>query len=102
MKLAAGLLLLLFYSLICPPCCQAKELLPWPVANVRVLHDLSYGPDSIKGSHALDLYLPADFPRPLPLIVCIHGGGWVMGDKSMFPNFLLPNMGYAVASINYR
>src|SRR5262249_31285172 len=52
-------------------------------------------------SHTLDLYLPADFPRPLPLIVCIHGGGWKGGDKSMFPAFLLPDMGYAVASINY-
>jgi acetyl esterase/lipase len=80
----------------------SKDLLPWPVSNVRVLRDLPYGSKLNSNSHALDLYLPADFPRPLPLIVCIHGGGWVMGDKSMFPNFLLPNMGYAVASINYR
>lgn len=81
--------------------CRSKELLPWPVSNVRVLHDLPYNSKS-DSSRTLDLYLPADFARPLPLIVCIHGGGWKGGDKSMFPAFLLPNMGYAVASINYR
>ena len=30
----------------------------------------------------LDLYLPADAPRPMPLIVWIYGGAWRMGDKS--------------------
>lgn len=86
--------------------CEAKEpvkeLVPWPIANVKLLRDLPYGPPANNGGHLLDLYLPADFPKPLPLIICIHGGGWTSGDKAMFPVFLLPSMGYAVASINYR
>ena len=34
---------------------------------------------------ALDLYLPASTPRPLPLIVVIYGGAWRSGDKAADP-----------------
>jgi acetyl esterase/lipase len=43
---------------------------------------------------------------PYPLVVIIHGGGWTTGDKrgelasGAIPGFL--DLGYAVASINYR
>ena len=29
----------------------------------------------------LDLYLPPDAEPPLPLLVFIHGGAWMAGDK---------------------
>jgi acetyl esterase/lipase len=53
----------------------------------------------------LDLYYPTD-RKGEPLIVVIHGGGWVTGDKagggfSPLPLDLLFD-GYAIASINYR
>ena len=54
----------------------------------------------------LDLYLPPDAERPLPLLVFIHGGAWMGGDKrneyaaGVVPLFV--GEGYAVASINYR
>jgi acetyl esterase/lipase len=62
----------------------------------------------------LDIYLPpAGRPRPatgFPLIVHIHGGGWMVGDSHLggpfldFPGVLasLAARGYVVASINYR
>jgi acetyl esterase/lipase len=62
----------------------------------------------------LDLYLPpAGLPRPaagFPLIVHIHGGGWMLGNSHLsapfvnFPGVLasLSARGYVVASINYR
>jgi acetyl esterase/lipase len=62
----------------------------------------------------LDIYLPpAGLPRPatgFPLIVHIHGGGWMVGDSHLggpfldFPGVLasLAARGYVVASINYR
>jgi len=37
-----------------------------------------------------------------PLIVCIHGGGWLSGDKHQFPFSRILRSGYAVATINYR
>jgi acetyl esterase/lipase len=53
----------------------------------------------------LDLYYPTD-RKGEPLIVVIHGGGWIAGDKagggfSPLPLDLLFD-GYAIASINYR
>ena len=54
----------------------------------------------------LDLYLPDAARSPLPLVVFIHGGAWMAGDKrnevaaSVIP--VLLDAGYAVASINYR
>lgn len=54
----------------------------------------------------LDLYLPPEAKNEkVPLLVHIHGGGWMAGDKrdmqvSMY--FGLLNQGYALASINYR
>ena len=51
----------------------------------------------------LDLQVPAG-PGPFPLVVWIHGGGWVGGSRLPLPGALtrlLPR-GYAVASIDYR
>lgn len=64
--------------------------------------DLHYG----EGDHqTLDLYLPEEGEGPWPLIVFIHGGGWISGDKQDGQQdswVTLRDQGYAVASINYR
>src|SRR5688572_18537977 len=57
----------------------------------------------------LDLYVP-DAVVPAPLVVWIHGGGWMMGDRRYLPETLRPNQvfdellaaGLAVATIDYR
>lgn len=64
--------------------------------------DISYIPNGDE-AQKLDLYLPekaAD--KPLPLVVHIHGGGWVGGSK--YPCAVAPMVlrGYAVASVEYR
>lgn len=48
-------------------------------------------------------FFKADTPAPAPLVVNIHGGGWVNGDKVGVGGLkkLLDN-GISVASINYR
>jgi acetyl esterase/lipase len=53
-----------------------------------------------------DLYLPPSrFPRPLPAVLLIHGGGWRIGDKASEREVNIGNhlaaAGYAVFSINY-
>lgn len=50
----------------------------------------------------LDLFLPEKSSSPLPLIVWVHGGGWLNGTKSGGPAVGLAKAGYAVASIDYR
>jgi acetyl esterase/lipase len=56
----------------------------------------------------LDVWVP-DGPRP-PLVVWIHGGAWLFGDRRYLPETLRPDQlfdallarGLAVASIDYR
>ncbi len=52
----------------------------------------------------LDLYLPAGKDGAHPLVVFVHGGGWVCGSKADCPQSLggLLRKGFAVASISYR
>lgn len=64
--------------------------------------DLSYG--SVSESQRLDLYLPNEGDGPFPVIIEIHGGGFMFGDKSQQIAPMLEGLsrGYAVASVNYR
>ncbi len=61
--------------------------------------DLPYGPDA---AHRLDLYRPAAAATPAPVVVFLHGGGWAHGDKFPCPAAALTDLGFAVASVNYR
>jgi acetyl esterase/lipase len=54
-------------------------------------------------SALLDLMVPRDIERPMPLVVWVHGGGWRSGDKADRAQAQrLLCRGYALASINYR
>lgn len=57
----------------------------------------------LSSRNVLDLYLPDGVTGPVPVVVWVHGGAFMMGDKSG-PQSLdaLNAAGYAVASINYR
>jgi acetyl esterase/lipase len=50
-----------------------------------------------------DLYLPKG-PSPFPVIVAVHGGGWVQGARTAFQNFgpYLAARGYALFAVSYR
>lgn len=50
----------------------------------------------------LDIYLPSSGSGPHPIVVWIHGGGWISGSKSSVNGLYLLNYGFAVVSINYR
>jgi len=50
-----------------------------------------------------DLYLPGNpGRRPFPLVVWIHGGAWLSGDKDWNNVKYLVRHGYALASVDYR
>jgi len=49
----------------------------------------------------LDLYLPRDV-EDAPLVVWVHGGGWMAGHRYPCPLHYLTEEGFAVASISYR
>ena len=66
--------------------------------------DLAYADQS--EAQKLDLYLPTTGDGPFPVVVMVHGGGFMFGDKADGAGLTgvdqLLEAGYAVASINYR
>jgi acetyl esterase/lipase len=65
--------------------------------------DVAYASKS--AAQKLDIYLPDSGRRPFPVIVSIHGGAFMGGDKAdgqLTPMLEGINRGYAVVSVNYR
>lgn len=60
--------------------------------------------DDVERAHLLDIYYPVQTTKKLPVIIDIHGGGWMYGYKEINKNFCLKlaEKGFLVASINYR
>lgn len=55
--------------------------------------------------YTMDIYVPSSANGTIPLVIYLHGGAWVTGDKSaiqqqFFFRYLIDN-GYAIASVNY-
>ena len=74
-----------------------------PPPTSAVYRDLAYGTDS--PAQKLDLFLPLQGATPYPIVVAIHGGGFLSGDKSdgqITPVLEALKRGYAVVSVNYR
>jgi acetyl esterase/lipase len=70
--------------------------------GVKAMRDLEYGQASGRAMR-LDLYLPAKSDKPLPLIIWIHGGAWMAGNKEgPSPALRFTTNGYAVAQVGYR
>lgn len=69
----------------------------------RVLPDVTY---HVAGNHEnkLDLYIPRTTSGPTPVLMYIHGGGWVGGTKEANVLRILPylEMGWAVVNVEYR
>ncbi len=76
-----------------------------PPADVTEVTDIPYLDDG-NIYHRLDVYYPAgrDDIRSLPMIVDIHGGGWIYGDKELNKYYCLElaHKGYVVFNISYR
>ena len=72
-------------------------------ARVTVQKDLVY--PSKYPANKFDLYLPKDADRahPLPLVVWVHGGGFIAGEKEGTENVMtcLAAAGYAAISLDY-
>ncbi|MCQ4021842.1 MULTISPECIES: alpha/beta hydrolase [unclassified Ruminococcus] len=74
-----------------------------PDSGVVQVFDLPYCSDSLS-EHMLDIYYPENTAKPLPVIIDIHGGGWIYGSKEVNRNFCIKiaKRGFVVVSINYR
>jgi acetyl esterase/lipase len=83
-----------------------RQLVPFLLFNraVRVTRDIQYAPGAGR-RHQLDVYAPGGGVRQAPVLLQIHGGGWVIGNKR---EQALPLMNYLAArgwvcvAANYR
>jgi len=81
-----------------------EPAVPAEVPGVVVAEDLAYGPAP---RHRLDLHGPAGANRA-PVVVFVHGGGFVAGDKRGTGRFyrnvglFFARHGWLAATINYR
>ena len=80
------------------------KLLP---QGTKFHNNIPYQNDTLK-KHLLDIYLPANATGKCPLLVFIHGGGWLVNDKYADMGYMgntlsaILNQGIAIASIDYR
>jgi acetyl esterase/lipase len=69
--------------------------------------NICYSNDTLQ-KHLLDIYLPANVKGKVPLVIFIHGGGWLSNDKYADMGYMkktvaeIVSSGYALASIDYR
>lgn len=95
-------ILLLLAAVLLLPACSTDEEPDFLAA--RELLDSPYGSDP---KQQMDVYLPAARTQAdTPLLIYIHGGAWIDGDKSEFlqikPTLEQEFPGYAFVSLNYR
>jgi len=69
--------------------------------NVIRSENISYGPHKM---NVLDVYRPIGTAPKLPVIVSVHGGGWVYGDKELYSHYCLSlaERGFVVVNFTYR
>lgn len=70
--------------------------------DIRRDDDILYGTDPKR--QLLDVYRPKAAQEKLPVIVSVHGGGWVYGDKERYQHYCmqLAQNGFAVVNFSYR
>jgi len=87
-----------------PATAPARTAIAASVRQSLELHaDLPYARYGERALH-LDLYRPKDTAGKLPALVCIHGGGWIAGDRRETANLAmaLAARGYVTVNITYR
>lgn len=69
--------------------------------------NINYAIDTLK-KHLLDIYIPPNAKGKLPMVVFVHGGGWLSNDKYADMGYMkktiaeIVGSGFILASIDYR
>lgn len=87
-------------ALLAPFYVQAQEKID---DKIRVESDVVFGKGGGKDLK-LDMAMPKDGNGPFPAIVCIHGGGWRMGNYKQHTNMTkeFAAKGYVSVTVQYR
>jgi len=101
------LMLVIFSSLL--PTIAWAQLSEAEKAEIRLAHDYDVDPNItylVANNHdsKLDVYRPSTAKSPTPVVLLIHGGGWVEGTKeeAVLSAIAYMQMGFAVVNVEYR
>ncbi len=94
-----GLLLCIFAAPSCTH--KAETVINAADSSYREIHDLAYGH---LPQQTYDLFLPAGRSRQTAMVIVIHGGGWISGEKEYVDSYAkrFSDDGFAAISMNYR
>ena len=69
--------------------------------DIQRYDDIAYGSNPLQ---KLDVYRPKNSMGKLPVIISVHGGGWVYGDKELYQYYTmsLAQRGFTVINFSYR
>lgn len=96
---------IMFYTLKSFP--QTNRVMDIFPQGTRLHGNIAYNNDE-HPKHLLDLYIPANAKGVIPVVVFIHGGGWLSNDKYADMGYMkktvaeIVSSGFALASIDYR
>lgn len=103
------LLRLLALSLLAIATCSWAQLSDAARSAVLIESFYDVTPNIIYGTAngfqlKLDVYEPVKLTAPVPVVMVIHGGGWVEGSKEdrIFEGLPYMEMGFAVVNVEYR
>ena len=100
-------LAILFILLSVSGFCQNNRVMNLFPEGTILYGNIPYQNDTLE-KHLLDIYLPANAKGKIPLVVFIHGGGWLSNNKYADMGYMKETVseilesGYALASIDYR
>lgn len=83
--------------------CQDREMPRGAMSGIIQYRDIPYLEDGDQ-KHRLDVFRSSNEPGYLPIVINIHGGGLVMGNKEYNRHFCakLAKLGFLVFAIEYR
>jgi acetyl esterase/lipase len=105
-KLRGMFALAIFFALAAPSWAQLSEAERW-VAQVGNAYEVEPNVTYLVAHNyeaKLDVYSPPGAKAAVPVVMAIHGGGWIEGTKEESIFNILPylQMGFAVINVEYR
>jgi acetyl esterase/lipase len=94
-------------ALVATVCACGTAASPAPSPTPRIISGVAYAPAQPEGSagHLLDLYLPPDTSRPVPVLIWSGGNAWLddngFASAGQLATWFNPH-GYAVAGVGIR
>lgn len=101
------LFLIIFLASALPAHPQTNRVMDMFPKGTKLHGNISYNNDD-HPKHLLDIYVPPNAEGKLPLVVFVHGGGWLVNDKYADMGYMkktvaeIVSSGFALASIDYR